>query len=52
MRYQIQIPLAGDNSWHTLCYCETPQGAAEVVRILLENDPKTLFCFKIIVVPL
>lgn len=35
MRYEIQMPLPGGESWFTVCSAVTPEAAAEVVRCLL-----------------
>ena len=33
--FQVQVPLNGAELW-TLCTCDTPEAAAEVVRCLLK----------------
>jgi len=47
MHWQIKLPLAGGEGWFVLCTCEQPAMVAEVIRILLTADTKTIFRFQI-----
>jgi hypothetical protein len=50
-RYVIETPLAGcTDQWLELARCVTPQGAAEVIRCLLEWGGGALTTYRIRVV--
>lgn len=51
MLYEVRMPLADGNGWFTLCRCESPEMAGEIVRILLTADKKQLFRIEITVIP-
>lgn len=52
MIYVIKLPMANGDGWFDLCRCETPDMAAEVVRILLSADKKQLYRIEITAMPL
>lgn len=52
MHWQIQLPLAGSDGWFTLCTVESPEMVAEVIRILLKADVKTIARMQIVAIAL
>lgn len=50
VRYLIQQELEPDSGrWHTICTCITPEGCAEVIRVLLkQEDPPTHYRIEIV----
>lgn len=52
MHWQIQLPLSGSDGWFLLCTVESPEMVAEVVRILLRADVKTIARIQIVAISL
>lgn len=36
-QYEVSVPMAGTELPFSLCRCDSPEGAAEVVRVLLST---------------
>lgn len=45
--YHVQKLLPGNETWWTICECDSPESVAEVIRILLKFTAKTTCVFQV-----